>query len=209
MFDEAIETYTDRRYARFALDAYICKTRYMDRLRNKIFGTEQPALVLIGAASLSPSSPIKKYMRCPGTRTLVKSLEKAKIFDIHYVDEYKTSRVCGLCCAAFEGKTSYRYKICRDCRPLEELKPAKKITSNIPHREKQWRKNKIMPPDHRLTEKFKKFDKTSRLMELMDVDEHEQTKEKAKKTFWHRDSSAARLIMYKGNILRKHWWAHW
>lgn len=130
-FHDGITTYTRRKYTRLALDKYIAAQKAMDQLTNRIVNNKS-ALVLIGAANMSPSSPIKKHQRCPGTRKLAISVKKKRNCDIVFVDEYKTSQKCGRCFQQFpDGTRANRMKCCKRCTPLDEAEPASTITSHI------------------------------------------------------------------------------
>lgn len=168
----------------------------MDRMRNQILG-KRPALVLIGAANLSPDSPIKKYKRCPGTRMLCQSLNKTNVFDIDFVDEFRSSRVCGKCLKPFEtSSTRFRFKKCSECQPLPEMRPATRIITNMPNREKQQERRR---QEVSTIAKCKQFVKKNQLQPI-DADGDDPMVQKRLITVWHRDISAARVILYKGNF---------
>lgn len=206
-FHDGISTYTRRKYARLALDKYIAAQKAMDQLTNRIVNNKS-ALVLIGAANMSPSSPIKKYQRCPGTRKLATSLKKKRNCDIVFVDEYKTSQKCGRCFQQFpDGTRADRMKCCKRCVPLAEAEPASTITSLINKRklvalrrkkeEEQAQQQQGAYPQHISAVMVSKKTQLVKKTKLLPVTEEEYVGS----TIWHRDISAAKLILYKGILL--------
>lgn len=177
----------------------------MDNITSKIT-KNKPALVLIGAANMSPSSPIKKYKRCPGTRKLATSLKKNGKCDVAYVDEYYTSQKCGRCFQQFtEGTRADRTKICLKCSPLDEAEPASVITSCTNKRklaalrrqkqEEQEQQHQIQHQQTFSTATVSKRMQYIKKTQLLPATEEENVGI----TIWHRDISAAKLIRYKGN----------
>lgn len=179
----------------------------MDQLTNRIVNNKS-ALVLIGAANMSPSSPIKKHQRCPGTRKLAISVKKKRNCDIVFVDEYKTSQKCGRCFQQFpDGTRANRMKCCKRCTPLDEAEPASTITSHINKRklaalrrkkkeEQGQQQQQGAYPDHIsavMVSTKTQFVKKTNLLPV--------TEEENGSTIWHRDISAAKLILYKGILL--------
>lgn len=201
-FHEGVATYTQRKYARLSLDAYILSQKAMDKITGEIVNNKS-ALVFIGSANMSPNSPIKKYQKCPGTRKLAISLKKRGNCDMVYVDEFKTSQVCGKCFAPFPVETrTHRMKVCQDCKPSPLAMPAKKISTYISRRELKAEKKKLKEQQQQdnqpmpiIVSKKKQF--IPKDISIIAVDS--SVAPRSLKTIWHRDISAAKAIMHKGN----------
>lgn len=90
----------------------------------------------MGAAQMSPNSPIKikKHVRAPGTWKLIGAFQKRKFCYI-MVDEYMSSQHCGRCFRRFPLHTrSHRFRICTDCIPKLQARPANMIVTQLSHR---------------------------------------------------------------------------
>lgn len=77
VFNNGLEVYTKRNYARFGLDKYIRSTRAADKTARQLTNN-QKSIIYMGAAEISPNSPIRirKHVRCPGVRKLIRSFKK-------------------------------------------------------------------------------------------------------------------------------------
>lgn len=113
VFEDGLAVYANQKYARLSLDKYIESNRAIDKiaafLTNKL-----KSIIYIGAAEMSPNSPIKirKNVRCPGTRKLVQSFKKLGNCYVRFVDEYFTSQTCARCYQRFDRNTrSHRFKV--------------------------------------------------------------------------------------------------
>lgn len=117
LFDLGMKTYARRRYARLSFDKYIWANKMNDAMAEFITKNE-PSLVALGAAEMSPDSPIgiKKGKRAPGTRHLENSIKKLGHSDVLRVNEDYTSQHCGDCHRKFP-KNIYRnrFKVCVNC----------------------------------------------------------------------------------------------
>lgn len=104
---------------RLNLDKYIESNRVCDYVTQMLTNNE-PSLIHFGGAEMSPNRPIhiKKHVRCPGNRKLIKSFKKQPKYEVNVVDEYFTSQTCAKCFRRFDRLTKGdRYKLCPDCRP--------------------------------------------------------------------------------------------
>lgn len=113
MFEAGFVAYANQKYARFALDKYIESNSAIDKIAARLTN-KQKSIVYIGAAEISPNSPIRirKHVRCPGTRKLVKSFKKLGNCYIRFVDEYFTSQTCAKCFNRFDPNTRRnRFKV--------------------------------------------------------------------------------------------------
>lgn len=217
MMKDGMAVYTTRSYARLGLDKHIEWHCAMDKMTNKLV-CGKPCIIFMGAAQMNPNSPIKikKHVRCPGTRKLLSSLKKRGDCVVIMTDEYFTSQHCGRCIERFPRETkSYRFKKCNDCKPNADVQLPPKIHTNVSKRElqtkrtirREWHvmRNEMRDPiaatfvprvqGRRLVSKKKTFEKTW-LPDLQLADEQGQPLKL--KTVWHRDTVAAKLIMYKG-----------
>lgn len=216
MSTNGIETYTQRKYARLQLDKHIEWHRAIDRIAAKLVN-HKSALIFVGAGGNDANSPIriKKYVKCPGTRKLVHFLKRRRNCVIRMVDEWMTSQHCGKCFTRFPQWTRpKRFKKCDNCVPDDRLEPAESIVTNVSKRVLQferaimrvWRKmaregNEIAATlvgrnQKRLVSAKQRLRATWQ-PNAMDA----ASEEAAHPTVWHRDISAAKLILYKGEYL--------
>lgn len=219
MMADGIETYTTRNYARLQLDKHIRWHRAIDEIANKMV-CGKPAIVYLGAGQWSPNSPIsiRKHVRCPGTRKLIGAIKKRGDCFIRMVDEWKTSQLCGRCFNAFPRWTYHkRYKKCENCQPNASLGLPPQIVTNVSKRDlqmqqqimKEWKNMADMgdpiaalfasSDTGRLVSRKTRFHKTW-LPNAPGNDDNDDADQphSTLKTVWHRDISAAKLILYKG-----------
>lgn len=215
-----IEEYATRNYARLRLDKYIEWHRAIDKLAGQLVN-HKPAIVMFGNGQMPANSPIRirKHVRCPFSRKLIGALEKRKCI-VRMVDEFCSSQHCGVCVKRFPRRTKpFRYKKCENCRPKDLLLPPT-IVTNKSKRDlqmertimKAWQRmrdeeaNEIAamltePIAGRLVPKKQRFSKTWSPNANVngDVDDAAAESQPVKHTtVWHRDISAARLILYRG-----------
>lgn len=139
MMERGIAVYTTDKYTRLNFDKYVRSNSVCDSIAGMITG-HQPTLMHIGGCEMSPSSPIgiKKSLRCPGTRKMIRSYRKCPGCMINMVDEYYTSQTCAKCFGRFDRRTRrHRYKVCLDCRPDENAKLPSMIVCKVNRRKKQ------------------------------------------------------------------------
>lgn len=223
MMENGIETYTQRNVARLRLDKHIESHRIIDRIVARLVNFLS-AIILIGAGHFAANSPIsiKKHVRCPGTRKLIGAFKKRGNCVVRMVDEYMTSQHCGKCFKRFPQWTRpKRFKLCDDCRPDENImRLPTAIVTNVSKRALQMQREimrvwREMAEDgdavaailtqrnaKRLVSKKQTFLKTwqsnNANAEMEDAAKAEAQPRKTVKTVWHRDISAARLILYRG-----------
>lgn len=223
MSKDGFETYTQRKYARLQLDKHIEWHRAIDRIAGKLVG-HKPAVVFVGAGGNDANSPIKikKHVKCPGTRKLVNTIKKRGNCVIRMVDEWMTSQHCARCFTQFPRWTKpKRYKKCDNCHPDARLRLPELIVTNVSKRvlqmsraiEKMWRQMArqgyaiaaILTGRNtgRLVSKKKRFSKTWQPNAVDAGTEEAAQPRKVLKTVWHRDISAAKLILYKGIYSKK------
>lgn len=117
MLERGMEAYARRRYARLSFDKHCESQREQDLLAGQITKNE-PSLVMIGGAQISPSSPIgiKKNKRTPGTRKIQVSIKKLGHSEVILVNEEYTSQVCANCFKKFPKHIyKHRFKACKGC----------------------------------------------------------------------------------------------
>lgn len=222
MSRNGIDTYTQRCYARLQLDKHIESNRAIDRIAGKLVA-KKSALIHMGAAEpCHPNSPIKikKHVRCPGTRKLLNAFKKRGNVVVRFVDEYMTSQLCGRCFNRFPQWTrSKRYKKCDTCIPDQRVGLAELIVTNVSKRAYQmqqaimqvWQQmaengDRIAATltqlkTRRLVSKKQRFWKTWQPNGAANAGPEEDADtqpQEAIKTVWHRDISAAKLILYRG-----------
>lgn len=113
MFEGALGAYANQRYARLGFDKYVQTNRTIDRIAASLTN-KLKSIIYIGSAEFSPNSPIgiRKNVRCPGTRKLVKAFKKLGNVYIRFVDEYFTSQTCARCFGRFDRNTrAHRFKV--------------------------------------------------------------------------------------------------
>lgn len=214
-----IEAYTSSNYARLQLDKHIEWHRAMDKIAANLVN-KKPAIVYVGCGTIAANSPIKirKHVRCPGVRKLIGALKKRANCIVRMVDEFNTSRVCARCFSRFPDWTKdKRYKKCDNCEPNEILRLPTRIVTNVSKRVlqmrrnivKMWREMRDMGNEvaailtqsntGRLVSKKERFLKTWQPNANVDDEmENAVQPQRLLKTVWHRDISAAKLILYKG-----------
>lgn len=119
MLKQGIEAYASDKYTRLSLDKYIESNKVCDSVANMLVNN-QPALIHFGAAEMAPNRPIgiKKHLRCPGNRKMLRSFKKCPGCVINMTDEYNTSQTCAKCFKRFDRRTrNDRFKLCLDCQP--------------------------------------------------------------------------------------------
>ncbi|XP_055305360.1 uncharacterized protein LOC129570029 [Sitodiplosis mosellana] len=128
MTERGIAVYTTDKYTRLNFDKYVRANSVTDSIAGMLTN-HQPTLMHFGAAQMSPSSPIgiKKSLRCPGNRKMIRSYKKCRGCVSNMVDEYYTSQTCAKCFGRFDRRTKrHRFKVCHDCRPklVEAMLPS-------------------------------------------------------------------------------------
>lgn len=186
----------------------------------------------MGAAQTAANSiiKIKKHVRCPGNRKMLKSFKKLPNVVVKKTNENNTSRLCARCFTPFPLHTlSHRFKVCEWCLPDQDdwpdgLKLPPKIVTMKSKRvyqaeRREMRERMIENPDQdvgfvskviqyrknwRQNEAFEMEDLTMDFTALTmdDISENmfDQPMPPILKTIWHRDISAAKLILYRGKL---------
>lgn len=133
MLKKGMEVYATSKYTRLGLDKHIESYRAIDQLAGKMVNY-QPALIFIGNGETPMNSPIriKKHVRCPSIRKLIKAFKKRGNCIVLMVDEYFTSQTCGRCFGRFDPRTKRdKFKVCQDCRPREDAMLPSKIVTQL------------------------------------------------------------------------------
>ncbi|XP_055322421.1 uncharacterized protein LOC129578217 [Sitodiplosis mosellana] len=221
MSQDGIAAYSQKNYARLRLDKHIEWRRAIDLIGGKLVHFKT-AIINIGAAEISPNCPIriKKYVRCPGVRKLIAAFKRRGNCVVRLVDEYMTSQHCARCFKRFPIWTkSKRYEKCNDCQPDERVELPRTIYTNVSKRVLQMQR-KIMRTweemrdqgdaiaailtqrnSGRLVSKKQRFFKTWQPNAAVNAGTEDAAQSrKLLKSLWHRDISAAKLIMYKGSL---------
>lgn len=210
--------YATQKYARLSFDKYVESNRASDQFAVQLT-RKQTSMVYLGAAQMSPNSPIgiKRRLRCPGTRKLLASFKKLGNCVVRFVDEYYTSQTCAKCFGRFDRRTkANRFKICQQCVPndaallpgmiiskmssrqLQKLRKQKRVEQRQQPQPQNFNQpgnavNPIRPiKQNRLVSKIVVFFKrhVNEDGDLVYIAEP--------KTVWHRDIVAAKCILYKG-----------
>lgn len=220
MMENGIEAYTTSSYARLKLDKHMEWHRAIDKMAGKLVNNK-PAIIFLGNGSTAANSPIsiKKHVRCPGTRKLIEAFKKRINCVVVSTNEYNTSQLCGRCFGRFPRWTKpKRYKKCDNCQPNPILGLPTRIITNVSKRAlqmrrtimKTWREmmeigNEVaailtQSKTGRLVSKKELFLKTWQPNANVDdgTDAEQPQQQRRLKTVWHRDISAAKLILYKG-----------
>jgi hypothetical protein len=216
MMQRGMSVYASRKYLRLRLDKYIEENRASDLIAAWLT-IKKACLIFIGAAQMAPNSPIgiKKRLRCPGVRRLVRSFNKLGNCVVRFVDEFKTSQTCGKCFRPFDPRTKHhRYKVCHNCKPSAEVTNiwllGKTVISKKSNREYQKQRRSVAADVRernqdpimsyglvsKLTISFKKWRLNDDNEWIDDRHPHQL------KTVWHRDIVAAVCILYKGIVQR-------
>lgn len=215
MLKKGIATYTTAKYARLSLDKYIRSSSVVDNYVGKLVGN-QSALVFLGDSGDTPAdSPIqmKKHVRCPGTRKLIKAFEKRSNCIVIRVDEWGTSQTCAACLQRFtRGHKSDKFKVCVGCKrkPITLL-PTEIVTQVGKRTLQEFRKlERLLHADREaepaLMPKVQKYTKnwtfdlaTGELENAAAEHWFDGDRERQEHvTVWQRDIVAAKNIMLKG-----------
>lgn len=210
MIDRGIEAYATKQYTRIRLDQYIESNRILDKTVGKMVNY-QAAVVYVGAAQWSPSSPIKikKHVRAPGVRKIVQALKKRRNCYMIFIDEYMTSQHCGRCVKRYPLATkSHRFKKCVNCKPIASIRPAPKIVTTLGNRVLRRQRAEMYEREPeaviaaRNRGKRRMLSKVVRYHKNWQTDADGQIVEPATPltTVFHRDISAAKLILEKGKF---------
>lgn len=211
MLTPAMQVYGQRKFVKLSLDKYIEENRASDRIALRL--TEnRPTIAFIGSATMAANSPIgiKRRLRCPGTRRLVRSFKKLGNVIVRFVDEWKTSQTCAKCFWPFDRQTKRdRYKVCPVCIPIfpDTMRwqlPDRIIADRSNRDIERERKQAIQdggqagrgPRSQRLVSKINKFFKNWQLNGV--TGNWEELILSKLNTVWHRDIVAAKCILYKG-----------
>lgn len=179
IMSKAIEVHTTENYTRLRFDKYIESNRVCDKIaamlvrinssvyllinlnirlrkKNTYVILQQtngkPCIIYMGGVDMSPNSPIKikKHIRAPGNRKILKSFKKLRCNVVRKVNEDRTSRLCGRCYDPFPLSTlGHRFKKCEWCLPNpndwpDTLKlPEKIVTMKSRRMYKRQRKHSV------------------------------------------------------------------
>lgn len=226
MMEQGIAVYTTDKYTRLDFDKYVESNRVCDTIAGMLTN-HQPTLVHFGGAQTAPNSPIgiKKGLRCPGNRKMLRSYKKCRHCHVNIVDEYYTSQTCAKCFKRFNPRTKRdRYKMCIDCQPH----PDAMLPSIIVAKRGKRLMRKLRLMDFLTEKEFEECDdshairpNTENLLSTVGIYQKkwlvnpvngvleyvnaEQTEDmdivipQIHKTVWHRDIVAAKCILIKGH----------
>jgi hypothetical protein len=188
----------------------------------------KPCIIFMGRAQVAANSPIKikKHVRAPGNRKMIKSFNKMGCHKLRMTNENRSSRLCGRCYTPFELRTlSHRFKECEWCLPdndkwpdglklprkivtmkskrmlrserravrnalVEDPNEAVGFVSKVMCYRKNWQQNAANPGINN--------NNNAEDDEECDDDVEGDDDVPVLKTIWHRDISAAKLILYRG-----------
>lgn len=184
----------------------------------------------MGAAPIAANSPIKirKHVRCPGNRKMLKSFKKMEGNTIRMVNEFRSSRMCGRCFEPFALRTlSHRFKMCHWCEPNQNdwpdgLKLPNKIVTMKSKRvlksERRALRNAMVENPNQDAVGFvskvicyrKNWQRNAvhdadnnNNADSMEIDEDDDEYGQnipVATVVWHRDIPAAKLILYRGMV---------
>lgn len=229
MFNKGIEVYTTDKYTRLAFEKYVESNRVCDNIAGMLTN-HSPTLIHFGGAEMAANSPIgmKKNLRAPGNRRMLRSYRKCRGCFVNIVDEYYTSQTCGKCYSRFNRATRRnRFKICEDCRPdrLTDMLPSMIVTrrrkrkkrlmeflleqedgennenqfvDNAEHQDQPF--TSYLHPKVEIYHKKWHVNPVSGIYEYVNADQQHDSQSKHK-TVWHRDVVAAKCILIKGNCV--------
>lgn len=123
MMELGIVTYTTEKYANLRFNLVNVNTNRASVEKAAELVNCPAAVVHFGAAETPPNSAIriKKHMRCPGARKLIKSFRKLDYVVVISVNEVYNSQTCPRCFERFNPSTkSHRFKVCQNCRPQHQ-----------------------------------------------------------------------------------------
>ncbi|XP_037035229.1 uncharacterized protein LOC119073712 [Bradysia coprophila] len=220
-FHRGHEIYTTRKYSRLQLDQYIRTQQSMDSIVHTLTDNvgNGRILVCIEGKPFNPSSPIRKYRRCPGIRKLFQCLKKVPVCDVMFVDEYNTSKACGCCYRSFDqpkhkhwDTRKIRHRVCDDCHPdAEIISLPNTIIAPKSQRQLQTEKREVRHliyqdnPSISWNEsaqlanlKFAFLPEHKKHNQFQKVPFNPAIHKAVQKTVWNRDISAARNMIVKG-----------
>lgn len=230
MMKKGIAVYTTDKYTRLAFEKYVESNRVCDSIAGMLTN-HQPTLIHFGGAEMAANSPIgmKKNLRAPGNRKMLRSYRKCRGCYVNIVDEWYTSQTCGKCYGRFDRATRRnRFKICEDCRPQSsDMLPSMIVTKRRKRKrhlfeflfglEEEDRRMNPNPFDDNaehqpnqpitpnLHPKVDIYHKTWHVNPVSDILEYvnanRQRDSYIHKTTWHRDIVAAKCILIKGACL--------
>ena len=185
----------------------------------------------MGRAQVPANSPIKikKHVRAPGNRKMLKSFKKLEGNVVRMVNEFRSSRMCGRCFGPFALRTlSHRFKVCYWCWPNQNewpdgLKLPRRIITMKSKRMLKWERRQLrdamVENPNLVADGFvskmicyrKNWQQNAahnvdnnQNADCMEVDEDEdEPGPPISNVVWQRDITAAKLIMYRGMIDRK------
>ncbi|XP_031631483.1 uncharacterized protein LOC116345884 [Contarinia nasturtii] len=117
MLKKGMAVYTTPKYTLLQFDKYVESNRTVDKLTGNLVN-HKAAIIHMGNAEISPNSciRIKKHVRAPGTRKLLKGFRKRRNCRVRKTDEWGTSQHCAKCGRRFNPATkSHRFKVCENC----------------------------------------------------------------------------------------------
>lgn len=223
MLDDGMRAYTTRKYTRLGLDKHICSYRAIDQIAGMLVNY-QPSIIFFGNGLTPPNAPIKikKHVKCPGPRKLMKAFKRRGDCIVIPTNEDYTSQTCGTCYSRFPVWTKPdKVKVCNDCERKQEAMLPSKIVTQMGKRDLQeFRKiqremnaanpNEPVP----LLAKVKTYHKRWQInpatgeivnaaaQHLFDFDDADVERRIPHKTVWQRDVVAARCILIKGNFIK-------
>lgn len=222
--ENGIATYSNRNYARLRLDKHMEWHRAIDKLACQLVD-HKPAIVFIGAGHIAPNSPIsiQKRVRCPGTRKLVEAFEKrgnCYVFTVHGTRMAHITIVWQMFPSistpnqklplqemrrlstesSFNAANTDRHK-CEQAKALQMKWTIMKIWGEMGNRGNAIAAALAQRNTARLVSKKQRFLKTwAPNAVIADAEEDAEAQpRKVLKTVWHRDISAAKLILFRGN----------
>lgn len=191
-----IQAYATAKYTRLALDKHIESTRQSDIFVNKITD-KRPSILFLGAnGDTPPDCPIKikKHVRCPGTRILVRSIKKRGDCIVVPTNEWGSSQTCPHGLHRFEGQAkSAKFKMCRCVPDARTLLPDIIVSKLGKYNTSTFRQlQRTMNEERGIHEE---------LMSNVKVYYKKWEFDRACSALWQRDTSAAKVIMVKGKSI--------
>lgn len=154
---------------------------------------------------------IKKHVRAPGPRAMLKSFKKMEGNTIRMTNERRSSRLCGRCYEPFPLRTlGHRFKVCDFCLPDNDEWP---ITLQLPPKIVTLKSKRVLKSERRalrnasfenpheavgFASKVVCYQKNWQQNAANENENDANNDAPALKTIWHRDIPAAKLIMYRG-----------
>lgn len=211
-FNRAINAYTQYKYALQDFLQYMGTQRALTSITAQLIDKKQ-TFVFCGDKFTAANSPVKGYIRTK-VRELIEQMKRHNLCHVHYVDEFRTTKLCSLCFRTLAQptkrmhrgqpnqyrriKTKYRYYLCRGCvdaKHADSIEAYGHVDSRKTNKQLTRQRSQAVQqnPENangvdRRASKYRRYTKPN-------PNDHSRNKT------WNRDVNAGRNIYYKGTHL--------